>query len=162
MSLVRPRKQVHQHEEHLGRGKWVLFCDWEWNFSDLLPSSARGEDLEYYQQHSKEQFHGEFTNGFWSLSKFGHSGAECEPTWWTWDDCLPFRWQTCSSIPFQLWRSLSLSKCVELFCVFLMASSASYLVVPASGSHWRQEPPWSQSWLPIFWNTFIQSSWDYT
>lgn len=30
-------------------------------------------DLEYSQQSSKEQFHGEFTNGFWSLSKFGHS-----------------------------------------------------------------------------------------
>ena len=47
-------------------------------------------------------FHREFTNGFWISSKLGHSKAEWEPTWWTWDNCLPLRYRTCSPAPFQL------------------------------------------------------------
>ena len=33
--------------------------------------------------------------------------SRTEPFWWTWDDCCPLRYWTCSSPPFHLWSSSS-------------------------------------------------------
>lgn len=119
MSLMRPSRIENHHGEHLGRAKWILFCEQKWGFSDSSPYFARQWRL------SREP-----PNGFHNLNKFGLSKTE----WNQFDEVemiiFPFWPQTCSLPPFQLPSSTSLSKIsVTCICIFLTASSASYLVV---------------------------------
>lgn len=106
---MRPRKTGNHHGEHLGKAKWILFCDQKWGFSDLLPYFARGEDLQCYQQFSKEPLLRSLQTGFilWAnMDWVKQNGTYLMKLRLLF---FPFWYQTCSLPPFQL-QSSSLSK----------------------------------------------------
>lgn len=150
MSLMRPRKIGNHHGEHLGRTKWVLFCDQDEALLPCYCTQPGGKDLEYYQSAPGSSSHGVFTNGC-ILNKFRHRKAE-----WNQPHALEmmfsFRHWACSSPPCH--RSCSsqvnIGNRLHILDSILCQVFGVQLDVHSFGRQRRWEPSLKQFSLPVF------------